>query len=72
LSYLFSLNIFNTMQFNYNSRFSARVSVKKKIIHFILYVLAFLLALFLLSKFNFPAPKQEIKKNITNEIIKLK
>jgi len=30
------------------------------------------LVLFLLSKFNFPAPKQEIKIDITNEIIKLK
>ena len=60
------------MQLNYNSRFSSRVSIKKKIISFFLYILAFLLVLFLLSKFNFPAPKQEIKKNITNEIIKLK
>ena len=60
------------MQFNNNSRFSSRVSTKKKIFNFFLYVMAFLLVLFLLSKFNFPAPKQEIKKNITNEIIKLK
>ena len=60
------------MQFNYNSRFSSKVSTKKKIFNFFLYVLAFLLVLFLLSKFNFPAPKEEIKKNITNEIIKLK
>ena len=60
------------MQFNYNSRISAKVSTKRKIINFFLYILAFLLVLFLLSKFNFPAPKQEIKKNITNEIIKLK
>ena len=60
------------MQFNYNSRFTSRVSIKKKIFNFFLYVLAFLFVLFLLSKFNFPAPKQEIKKNITNEIIKLK
>jgi hypothetical protein len=60
------------MQFNNNSRFSSRVSTKKKIFNFFLYVLAFLLVLFLLSKFNFPAPKEEIKKNITNEIIKLK
>jgi len=60
------------MQFNYNSRFSSRVSTKRKIFIFFLYCLAFLLVLFLLNKFNFPAPKQEIKKNITNEIIKLK
>jgi len=60
------------MQINYNSRFSSKVSTKRKIINFFLYILAFLLVLFLLSKFNFPAPKQEIKKNITDEIIKLK
>ena len=60
------------MQLNYNSRFTSRVSTKKKLFKFFLYILAFLFVLFLLSKFNFPAPKQEIKKNITNEIIKLK
>ena len=60
------------MQLNYNSRLSSKTSTKKKIINFFLYVLAFLLVLFLLSKINFPAPKQEFKKNITNEIIKLK
>ena len=60
------------MQLNYNSRFNRRTSKTKKIVNFFLYTFVFLLALFLLSKFNFPAPKQEIKKNITNEIIKLK
>ena len=60
------------MQFNYNKRISARVSTKKKILNFFLLVTALLVFLFLLSKFNFPSPKQEIKKNITNEIIKLK
>ena len=60
------------MQFNYNSRFSSRVSAKRKMINFFLYFFAFLLVLFLLSKFNFPAPKQKIKIDITNEIIKLK
>ena len=60
------------MQFNYNNRISAKSSYKKKLLNFLLYILAFLLALFLLSKISFPAPKQEIKKNITNEIIKLK
>mgnify|MGYP006167730343 FL=1 len=60
------------MQFNYNNRFSTKQSLKKKIINFFLIFLAVLLVLFLLSKINFPAPTQEIKKNITNEIIKLK
>jgi len=60
------------MQFNYNNRITAKKSKKKKLVNFFLFVLAFFLVLFLLSKFNFPAPEQEIKKNITNEIIKLK
>tara|TARA_B100000780_G_C20677906_1_gene269794 strand:- start:285 stop:467 length:183 start_codon:yes stop_codon:yes gene_type:complete len=60
------------MQFNYNKRLSSKRSGKRNIISFFIYSAAFLLVLFLLSKFNFPAPKQEIKKNITNEIIKLK
>jgi hypothetical protein len=60
------------MQFNKNSRFSSRPSIKKKMINFFLYLLFFLSILFLLSKFNYPAPKQEIKKSINNEIIKLK
>ena len=60
------------MQIKYNNHFTRRVSVKKKIIIFFLYILALLILLFLLSRFNFPAPNQEIKQNITNEIIKLK
>ena len=60
------------MQFNYNNRFAPKKSLTKKIINFFLCALALLFILFLLSKISFPAPKQEIKKNITNEIIKLK
>jgi hypothetical protein len=60
------------MQFNYNNRLSSRTSIKKKIVKFFLFALALLLALFFLSKLNFPSPQQEFKKNITNEIIKLK
>jgi len=60
------------MQFNYNSRFSSKPSIKKRLINFFLIVAALLLVLFLLNKINFPTPTQEIKKNINNEIIKLK
>ncbi|MFZ9715361.1 MAG: hypothetical protein ACO3WL_03050 [Pelagibacteraceae bacterium] len=60
------------MQINYNNRFSEKTSIKRKIINFLIFIIITLLGLFILSKFNFPAPKQEIKKNITNEIIKLK
>ena len=60
------------MQFNYNNRLVTKTSIKKKIINFFLGLAAILVLLTLLSKFNFPAPKQEIKKNITNEITKFK
>ena len=60
------------MQINYNNQFSEKTSIKRKIINFLIFIIITLLGLFILSKFNFPAPKQEIKKNITNEIIKLK
>ena len=60
------------MQLNYNTRFSKKTSTKQKALKFILYISIFLLFLFVLDKFNFPSPKKDIKKNITNEIIKLK
>ena len=60
------------MQFNYNNRFTAKTSIKKKLLNFFLIILALFLVLFLLSKFSFPFPNQEVNKNITNEINKLK
>jgi len=60
------------MQINYNRGFSSKTSFKRKIINFSFFFFLFLLILFILSKFNFPSPSQEIKKNINNEIIKLK
>jgi len=60
------------MQINYNSRFSSRSSIKKKIFNTVIFFLILFISLFLLSKFNFPHPEQEIKKEITNEINKLK
>ena len=60
------------MQIKYNGHFTRKTSIKKKIIKFLIFVTFFMLGLFLLSKFNFPTPNQEIKKNIINEIIKLK
>jgi len=60
------------MQFNYNSLSTRKLSLKKKLVNILLFFLAALFFIFLLSKFNFPAPQKEIKKNITNEIIKLK
>ena len=60
------------MQLNITSRAVKRRTRNIKIFKTIIYFLVFLLLLFLLERFHFPYPKQEIKKNITNEIIKLK
>ncbi len=60
------------MQPNYGTRITARKSPRQKIVKFFVYVCLIALVLFLLDKFNFPSPKGDIKKNITNEIIKLK
>jgi len=60
------------MQFNYSNRISKKTTIKSTMLKLLLFVVVFFISLFLLSKFNFPSPKQEIKKNITNEIIKLK
>ena len=60
------------MQLNFNRPFTKKTSIKRKIFSFFLYFIALFLALFLLSKFNFPAPMEKIKNNITNETIKLK
>tara|TARA_Y100001958_G_C20931556_1_gene341676 strand:+ start:120 stop:302 length:183 start_codon:yes stop_codon:yes gene_type:complete len=60
------------MQLNITSSAAKRRSRNIKLLKTIIYILIFLGSLFILEKFNFPYPKQEIKKNITNEIIKLK
>ena len=60
------------MQFNYNNSFTTKTTFTKKLLNFFLIVVGLFSVLFLLSKFNFPFPKQEVNKNITNEINKLK
>ena len=60
------------MQLNITSSAAKRRSRNIKILKTIIYFLVFFISLFLLEKFHFPYPKQDIKKNITNEIIKLK
>jgi len=60
------------MQLNITSQNAKRRSRNMKIVKFAIYISIFLISLFIIDKFNFPSPKQEIKTNITNEIIKLK
>ena len=60
------------MQLNITSQAAKRRSRNMTIIKFVICVSIFFISLFLIDKFNFPSPKQEIKKNITNDIIKLK
>jgi len=60
------------MQLKLNQIRSSRSSFKAVILKLIAVSLLATLALFLIDKVNFPMPKKEIKKNITNEIKKLK
>ena len=60
------------MQLKFRKQEGIGQSVGKKLIKVLLIGLAFTFAVFLLNKINFPAPTKEIKKDITNEIIKLK
>ncbi len=61
-----------TMQLKFNNRNTTRQSIAKKMIKFLIACLIFIVAIFLLDKFNFPSPKKNLKEEITNEIIKLK
>ena len=60
------------MQLKLNQIRSSRSSFKAVILKLIAVSLLATLSLFLIDKVNFPMPKKEIKKNITNEIKKLK
>ena len=60
------------MQLKLNGLRSQRDNFKKKTLKMFVYSLVVLFCLFLIDKFDFPSPKKDIKKNINNEIIKLK
>jgi len=64
--------IFLTMQLKLNPYKSSRSSFLTVIVKIIAVCLVLVFALFLIDKVNFPSPKNEIKKDITNEIKKLK
>ena len=60
------------MQLKFNQEKSIRQSIASRFIKLILIVLIIVIAIFLVEKVNFPAPEKNFKKDITNEIIKLK
>jgi hypothetical protein len=59
------------MQLKFHNQSSFKQTMTGRLIKLALLCLAFVCLIFLLDKFNFPSPQQEIKKDITNEIIKL-
>jgi len=60
------------MQLKLNSSRGLGQSLAKQIIKIIFIVSLLILGIFIVDKFNFPSPKSDIKKDITNETIKLK
>ena len=60
------------MQLKFNQEKSIRQSIASRFIKLILIVLIIVIAIFLVEKVNFPTPEKNFKKDITNEIIKLK
>ena len=60
------------MQNKFKKKESIGQSLAKKLIKILLLCSVIIFSIFLLSKINFPVPKNNIKKDITNEIIKLK
>ena len=61
-----------TMQLKFTKQNSIKQTMAKRLIKFLLLIVIFTFAIFLLDKINFPYPKENINKDITNEIIKLK
>ena len=60
------------MQLKFKREESIGQSLGKKLIKIVIICLIITAGIFLLDKINFPAPEKDIKKDITNEIIKLK
>tara|TARA_B100000214_G_C23727740_1_gene517333 strand:+ start:54 stop:236 length:183 start_codon:yes stop_codon:yes gene_type:complete len=60
------------MQLKFKRQQSIGQSITKQIIKILLVIIFVLFAIFLLEKINFPAPKEKIKIDISNEINKLK
>ena len=60
------------MQLKFKRQQSIGQSITKQIIKILFVIIIVLFGIFLLEKINFPAPKEKIKIDISNEINKLK
>jgi len=60
------------MQLKYNRQQSIGSSLGRILIKLFLFLIAIIVAIFLIEKINFPSPEQNYKIDITNEIKKLK
>ena len=60
------------MQLKYNRQRSIGSSLGRILIKLVLFLIATIVAIFLIEKINFPSPEQNYKIDITDEINKLK
>ena len=60
------------MQHKFTSQTTLKQTLLRTLVKLLLAGLVFSFVIFFLDKFDFPSPGKAIKKNITNEIIKLK
>jgi len=60
------------MQLKFNQQKSLGQSIASRLIKTLIFIFILMIAIFLLDKINFPSPVSDIKKNITNDIKKLK
>ena len=59
------------MQLKYNRQSSLGNSLVKTLIKFLLTIIIFIFAIFLVEKISFPSPEKKYEIDITNEIKKL-
>ena len=60
------------MQLKYNRQPGIGGIISRILIKLVLFLIAIIVAIFLIEKINFPSPKQNYKIDITDEINKLK
>ena len=60
------------MQLKFNRQKSIGQSIGIKAIKLLIFLIVIVCLVFLLEKIKFPSPNNSIKKDITNEVIKLK
>ena len=60
------------MHLKFNQQKTIGQSIASRLIKTLIFIFILMIAIFLLDKINFPSPVSDIKKNITNDIKKLK